>query len=230
MSESLSTEVPRSLQEASRANFRPIRRLPSPGHRLVPLVPLALATFLSSVMVFSLRPDASRLGWVITWGASTSQLVFAVALIGLALREAVPGRELSARVIVAIIAILLGFSTGLTVGTWHVSPIGLNTREFTVISVECFLATFITALPLLIAAAVMVWRAFAVRPWTTGVLYGLGAGAGADAGWRLFCHFSQPAHVLVSHTAGMIAAGLLGAALSSVLARVRWRAGRHHPE
>ena len=42
-------------------------------------------------------------------------------------------------------------------------------------------------------------RAFPLRPRIAGALYGLGAGLMADAGWRLFCHFSNPAHVFGAH-------------------------------
>ncbi len=47
------------------------------------------------------------------------------------------------------------------------------------------------------------------------------AGLMADAGWRLFCHFSEPAHVLGAHLLAIIAAGLCGAVLAPVLCATR---------
>jgi hypothetical protein len=36
----------------------------------------------------------------------------------------------------------------------------------------------------------------------------------ADAGWRLFCHFSEPSHVLSAHLGGVVIAALAGAVLA----------------
>jgi hypothetical protein len=152
----------------------------------------------------------------LTWGASIAQALIGIWLIVLALREAVPGRELTVKLLVTAVALVLGFSASLTLQTWRVSPIGIR-MAWALITTECFVGTWITALPLLFGAVLLVSRAFPTRPWTTGLLAGLGAGATADAGWRLFCHFTTPGHVLLSHTAGMLAAGLAGALLVRML-------------
>jgi hypothetical protein len=86
----------------------------------------------------------------------------------------------------------------------------------------CFVGTVVSALPLLGAAAVLAARALIVRPWSSGALYGLGAGLGADAGWRLFCHYSDPMHVFAAHTGGVLATTLIGVAVAvTVAARPR---------
>jgi hypothetical protein len=41
----------------------------------------------------------------------------------------------------------------------------------------------------------------------------------ADAGWRLFCHFSEPLHVLGSHTLGIAAAAAIGLAAATRMKR-----------
>lgn len=209
-----------TLRDAIRADLRPVRRLRAPAVRALWLAPLAFATLVSAVLVFSLRRDAAVLGVSLTWTASALQVAIGVWLIALALRDAVPGREIPARALVTAIAIVLGFSAGVTLQTWFSSPIDLR-RSWAFITALCFAGTWITALPLLIVAVLLVARAYPTRPWSTGLLAGLGAGAAADAGWRLFCHFSQPIHVLVSHTAGMIAAGIAGAVLANALASHR---------
>jgi len=46
---------------------------------------------------------------------------------------------------------------------------------------------------------VLAARAYPTRPVVAGALLGVGAGLMANAGWRLFRHFSEPAHVLSAH-------------------------------
>jgi hypothetical protein len=44
----------------------------------------------------------------------------------------------------------------------------------------------------------------------------------SDAGWRLFCHFSEPAHVLAGHLGGIALATIIGAWLARrLVARTR---------
>jgi hypothetical protein len=216
---------PPALRDALRADLRPVQPLRPPFERALRLVPLVAATLVCAVLVFSLRPDAPVLGWALTWGASVAQGLVGAWLIALGLRDAVPGRELRPRLLFTAVAILLGFSAGLTLETWHVSPIGIR-RTWALITTECFVGTWVTALPLLFGAVVLVSRAYPTRPWSAGLLAGLGAGAAADAGWRLFCHFTTPAHVLLSHTAGMLLAGLAGALLANAMQR-NTRAEKH---
>ena len=66
------------------------------------------------------------------------------------------------------------------------------------------------------ASAVLSTRAFPLRPAVAGALYGLGAGLIADAGLRLWCEFSAPAHVLAAHLGAVILSMALGAAAALV--------------
>ena len=66
-------------------------------------------------------------------------------------------------------------------------------------------------------------RAYPTRPALAGALLGLGAGLMADAGWRLFCHFSEPAHVLSAHLGAVVIATLLGSALATAICRAQRR-------
>lgn len=209
-------DPPSALRDAIRSDLRPVRPLPSPGRRALRLVPLAAATVACAVVVFSLRRDAPQLGWALTWGGSIAQGLIGVWLIGLALRDAVPGRELNTKLVSVAVAIVLGFSAGLTLATWRASSIGIRVA-WGLITTECFVGTWVTALPLLFTAVLFVSRAYPTRAGIAGLLAGLGAGASADAGWRLFCHFTTPGHVLVSHTAGMLAAGVTGALLARMI-------------
>jgi hypothetical protein len=79
----------------------------------------------------------------------------------------------------------------------------------------------VSALPALALAAWLVGRAYPLRPLVAGALYGAGAGLLADAGWRLFCHFSDPAHVFAAHTLAVCVTSAAGALLSRQLATSR---------
>jgi hypothetical protein len=83
----------------------------------------------------------------------------------------------------------------------------------------CFGATIFTALPALAFSGWLVARAFPLRPRVAGALYGLGSGLLADAGWRLFCHFSDPAHVFGAHTAAVALVCVLGVVTATSLTR-----------
>jgi hypothetical protein len=217
MMEPQAVQPPSALRDAVRRDLHRVSRLRSPARRAVGLVPLAGATLVCAVAVFSMRRDATTLGWWLTWGASATQVGLGVWLIALALRDAIPGREVRTSLLVTAITLVLGFSAGLTLETWHVSPVGIR-QAWGLITTECFVGTWVMALPLLLGAVLMVSRAFPTRPSAAGLLAGLGAGAASDAGWRLFCHFTQPAHVLLSHTAGLLAAGMAGALLARTIA------------
>lgn len=213
------TRVPAPLEAAIRNDLRPVRPLPPPVRRAARVAPVAAATLVAATLVFQLRGDAPALGWFLTWGASILQVMVALGVVALALREAVPGRTMRAAPVLLVAAAALGFSAAVTLRTWSISPIGLGRYSPFAVGQICFTGTVVSALPLLIAGAVLASRAFAVRPWSAGLLYGLGAGLGADAGWRLYCHFSEPAHVFPTHTAAVIATAVLGMGVAVALDR-----------
>ncbi len=204
------TRVPAALEAVIRNDLRPVRPLPPPVRRAAWVAPVAAATLVAATLVYELRRDAPALGPFLSWGTSVLQAMLALALIALALREAVPGRAMRLTSLWLIAVAAVGFSAAVTLGTWSISPIGLGPYSPFAVGQICFMGTVVSALPLLVVGAVLASRAFAVRPWSTGLLYGLGAGLGADAGWRLYCHFSEPAHVFPTHTAAVIATAVLG--------------------
>ena len=222
----MTNKVPASLETAIRADLRPVRRLPPPSQRALWLAPLALITLVAASRVFSLRQDAPVLGWMMTWGASLLQTVVALALIALALRHAIPGRSLQRSAVWITVGAVTGLLALVTLRTWSISPTTLGTLSPLFIGEICFTGTVVAALPLLMASAVLAGRAFSVRPWSSGALYGLGAGLGADAGWRLFCHFSDPAHVFPTHTGAVLVVAGLGMLISGVTGRRSRRSRR----
>jgi hypothetical protein len=216
----MSERVPAALEAAIRSDLQPVRRLPSPLLRTAWLVPLALVTLVAASRMFSFRMDAAVLGWTMTWAISAAQIVLALMLIGLALRDAIPGRSLATPIVLLVSVVALGVSAAITLRTWSVSPTTIEYLSPVWVGEICFTGTVVSALPLLVAAAVLARRAFTVRPWSSGALYGLGAGIGADAGWRLFCHFSDPAHVFPTHTGAVIVTMGLGMIVAVVAQRL----------
>ena len=58
-----------------------------------------------------------------------------------------------------------------------------------------------------------------MRPALAGALYGLGCGLIADAGLRLFCDYTEPAHVVFGHGGAIVAAMVFGAVVAKFIPR-----------
>ena len=201
------------------ADLSPVRPLAPPLQRTLVIVPLALLLVAAAPLVFNFR-DLAPLGWIWSWGASVTQTAVGLVVIVLALGHAVPGRQPSTAAIATLIAAIVALFLGITFATWIASPVDLTGRWWTIGAI-CALASATSALPVVVLAAVLVVRAFPLRPLMTGAIAGFGAGLIADAGWRLFCHYSEPAHVLGAHFGGV----LLASAVGALLVRTLW-----HPE
>jgi hypothetical protein len=206
-----------SLHAVVAADLSPVRPLRPPLRRVLPVVPLGALLLVAAPLVFSFR-DIAALGWVWSWAASTIEMIAGMAVVVLALHESVPGRALPARAYVAVVAAVAVLLTATTIGAWHASPVTLP-RQWWTIAAICLASSVITALPAAVLTAVLIVTAYPVRPHLAGALGGLGAGLMADAGWRLFCHYSEPTHVLVAHIGGVLVAAGAGLAITSWLAR-----------
>jgi hypothetical protein len=213
------TIVPLALRAVITADLRPVAPLPRPIRRMVWLVPIALLLLGTAVFVFGLRRDAPVLGIGLTWLASALQMLLGLVLATAALREAVPGTTLSRQAIGFVFATALLAVVTLTWMTWLVSPTAILSGHVAFVWRVCVAGTVLSALPALAVSGVLVARAFPLRPRLAGALYGVGAGLMADAGWRLFCHFSDPSHVFGAHMLGVALAGVLGILVASVLKR-----------
>ena len=213
--------VPPSLREAIAADLRPVRPLPSPWRRALWLVPIALILLVISEAFFGLREDSPDLGLSLTWGASILQMLVGLAVMGFALREAVPGTLLTRRTAGLVLATGIVLILAITWTTWVTSPTFVPPRFNRVVWVICVFGTFAAALPPLTVAGWLVRRAYPLRPALAGALYGLGAGLLSDAGWRLFCHFSDPSHVLSAHTLAVLMSVGAGSALAILVDRTR---------
>jgi hypothetical protein len=205
--------LPAVLRARLVADYGPVRPLSHPFARALALAPFALLALVAAPWWFDLRVDMARLGWAQSWGWSLVQSIAGVVTVAAALREAVPGRAWSRVPLALWLAGPVALVIAVTFTTYGASPIALR-NAWAIVGAMCFAGSLATALPGTVLAAVLAARAYPTRPALTGLLGGLGAGLMADAGWRLFCHFSEPAHVLSAHLGGVLAAGLCGAALS----------------
>src|SRR5262245_52321129 len=171
-----------TLRSAIAADLAPVRPLAPPFRRALTVLPLALLLLVSAPLVFEFR-DLTPLGWSWSWGASVTQSIVGMMIVGLALREAVPGRGSSRAAIVAGAASAAFLFLVVTVGAWSASPVTLL-RYWWQIGAICLACSAISALPAVVLTAVLIVRAFPLQPAKTGAIAGFGAGLLADAGWR----------------------------------------------
>ena len=89
----------------------------------------------------------------------------------------------------------------------------------------CVSRPFLLGLPALAIVGVLVWRGLASRRVLAGALAGLGAGLVSDASWRLYCHVSDPGHVLLAHAGAIAAQAAVGAAAGAIVPTIigAWR-------
>jgi hypothetical protein len=211
--------MPAELRARLAADYQPVRIIASPLARAMWVLPLALVALFAAPIAFNVRPDAG-LGWIGVWGLSLAQSLIGLAVVFAALRESVPGRGWSRGAIGLWLGIPIAAIVGVTLFSWNASPVILRNQWWAVAGV-CFAGSAATALPVVALSGILASRAYPTRPAIAGLLLGLGAGLIADAGWRIFCHFSEPSHVLSAHLAAVVASALIGSLFSISLNRLK---------
>jgi len=215
--------APSGLRDLIARDLAPKRPLAPPALRALALVPVAAAIVAAVPALHELRPDLPSIGVVRALGFAIVQAIAGVAIVAAALRESVPGRQWPAAQAVAIVAggmLMALLLPGLAAQAFDVAP---RPAGASAVGVACFRTSALAALPALAASAVLSARAWPLRPAVAGALYGLGAGLIADAGLRLWCEFSAPAHVLIAHVGAVAVSTLLGAAVSVIAGARRAR-------
>jgi hypothetical protein len=203
--------LPPTLRDEVARTLRPVKPLASPRRRTAVFVPLAGLLLAAVPLLWGLREDAAVVGALPLWAGSALQAVLALGLLATALAECVPGRLHAPSTLVARAALAVGFMIALTGATFLVSPNfvpGLHDAGYFRI---CLTRSFGLGLAPLAMAGLLLRRGLATRPVVAGALAGLGAGLLADAGWRLFCEVSDPAHVLTAHAGAIALLGIAGA-------------------
>jgi len=198
--------LPDGLRRAISDDFKPVKPLPPAWMRTLYAVAVAAAGLAVVVAAFklTLRPDMDQIPMWLSWGCTALQLVVGVVLVGMALREAVPGSGVPTGAVT--LAVCTGVVMQILVGiaTWMHSPgMPLVKDHGLEAGVTCSTHDAALALPALAITLWLVFRALPLRPSVAGLLGGTGAAVSADAINHILCPMSDLRHVLVWHT-GMI--------------------------
>jgi hypothetical protein len=208
---------PAELFRTIAQDLRPVRPLPAPERRALALAPLGVMLLVGSPSFWGWRGNLAMLDPSVSWGLSIVQGIVGVLIVGAALREAVPGRTLSGVTLAATIA---GAAT-LVLAITAVTHAVLETPEPAAIWLGsvliCLQTSLLSGLPAVAITVALAARALPSRPAVAGALCGLGAALMTDAGMRLYCNVSTPAHVLVAHGGGLIGLSLAGALLATIV-------------
>jgi len=213
----MTTPTPPKLRDAIRRDLRPTRPLRPPFVRALVLIPIAVAIVLSVPGLRFFRSDIAVIGFVKAWGFSFGQALAGLVIVGVALRESIPGRALSRGAVVATVAAGLAIPFVLLAVTASAFNVGPEQGRAWEEGVGCFRVSAVSAIPALIAAAFLAARALPTRPALAGALYGLGCGLVADAGLRLFCEYTVPSHVLFGHGGAIVGAMVFGAVVAKIV-------------
>lgn len=214
------TPLPAELFNAVKRDLKPVRPLASPERRALALLPLAIALLVGLPELWNWR-NHTVLAPSPSWWLSALETLFSLAVLTAGFREAVPGRELSRRM-------LMGLTCSAVVGFVLInltlrSPAGIDHALWVRWFWECVTTAATFSVPALIVPAWLVSRALPSRPAVTGALCGLGVGLMADAGLRLICWDGDYAHVLVAHGGAILNLIVLGALSATLVERIKAR-------
>jgi hypothetical protein len=198
------------LRARVKKDLRPVRPLLLPWQRAALLAPAALLAAAAAPAVLGVRGDLAQVGPWLAWGASAVQLVVAVMLIGASLREAVPAQMVPRSTAAWLLAAGAATTALLAVTTNVVSPEPAVRAETFQAWAFCWERAVLFGAPLFLAILVFIARGLPARPELAGSLAGMGAGAAVDGGWRLYCNYSAPSHVIGSHGGAVLALTLIG--------------------
>ncbi len=214
--------LPDTLRATVEHDLRPVRPLPPVWMRT-----LVAVSSLAVVLAFAfaragLRSDLDQLPMWLSWGCSMLQLALGVLLIGLAMREAVPGQGAPWGVIQAAAGTALAVQVLIGVATAIYSPI-IDLADGISSGIGCFKHESAIALPVFAVILWLVFRAFPLRAPVAGLLGGAGATVAGDAVIHLLCPVTSLAHVLIWHTGAVLVFMALGWLIGLAWQLVRWR-------
>lgn len=215
--------LPERLRQEIERDARPVRPLPAAWRRLGWVLLWGACIGIGVPAALGMRDNAGALGALLTWGAGLAQGALALWLVYLALREGVPGRGTSREA--RIVSLLAGAALQTAVGVASWARLGMPgpAPAATGEGMVCVTMEVAFGLPALALTALLVTRAWAVRPHWAGLLGGAGAGLLADAVQHLVCPVADLGHVLLWHGAAVVLLSLAGWSAGSVIARYRDR-------
>lgn len=212
------------LRGRVQGDLTPVRPLAVPARRALFLAPAALAAWAAAPALLGLRGDLPAIGPLLGWGASVVQVGLAIALIAAALREAVPADALPRQSLWLLLTAGGAITIALALATNAVSPEPGGRVETVASWLFCWRGVVAAGAPLLLLIALLAGRGLPMRPALMGALAGMASGAAVDGGWRLYCNYSEPLHVLLSHGGAVLALTIAGAGVGASVGR-RGRSG-----
>lgn len=217
----------RSYRETIAGDIAAVRPLPNPSRRVWLLVPIGVMLAATAPFINGIRGDLLALpeayAPLLIWGATGVQSMLGLWLLALGFREAVPGRNVSARSLALAATLTVMLVSAITLLTNAASATVVPPGDEFTDWLECVAWPALIGTPFMLTATLMAARAFPTRPSIAGALCGLSAGVLSDAGWRLSCWISDPIHLAESHVLAILLLGAAGALLAIVLDSRHWR-------
>ena len=214
--------MPDGLRQAIEGDHRSVRPL-HPAWMRIMLAVATLAIVLSFVLArASLRADIDQLPMWLSWGCSALQLGLGIILLGLAVRESVPGAVVpagavrTAAVTAVVVQVLVGVATSIVSPSIPMPGSGLAP------GIGCLKHETLLALPTFLVTLWLVFRALPLRAPTAGLLGGAGATVASDAVIHLLCPMADLTHVMLWHTGAVVIFMAAGWAIGTVWDRFRW--------
>ncbi len=202
-----------SLRSAVAADLRPVRPLAPPWVRVLWALPIAVALSAGTLIYFGMRPDFEGLSDLMTWVPVVLQGALGLAVLTLALHEAVPGMRIARPVVFGVCIGALALHLAANIILWLQDPMGYG--EFLASFWNCFRYEFLLGVPFLAVITYLSAKALPARPQVIGTLAGIGAGVISDASWRMVCYVSVPSHFLTAHLGGIVVLGVTGYVLGA---------------
>jgi hypothetical protein len=212
------TNIPAALYNAVKSDLKPVRSLASPELRALALLPVGILLLVGLPEFWSWKTHVA-LAPGPAWAASVLEMFLSLVILAAGFREAVPGRELSVRLLAVLISVsCVAF---VLINSTARSPHGIPGTLWLHWFRECIVTAVTFSIPALVAPAWLVSRALPNRPALTGALCGLGVGVMADAGLRLFCWDGDYMHILVAHGGAILILVAVGALCATVIERIK---------
>lgn len=217
--------MPDALRDRIAGDLRPVRPLHPAWRRTLAVAAVATAVLALTLfgLKLQLRADLDMLPVWLGWGCTFLELLVGVLIVGLALREAVPGSAPPTAVTQTAIATGLTIQILVGIATWMHSPSPATQGNWFGNGVGCLTHDTSLILPTFIVTMWLVFRALPMRAPETGLLGGLGAALTGDAITHLLCPMSDLRHVLIWHTGAMLGFMALGWAVGTLWQRSRWK-------
>ena len=217
--------IPARLRSAIDDDSQPIRPLHPVWVRIMLAVAVTVVVLAFVLANASLRTDMARLPMWLSWGAAALQLGFGLALIGLALRESVPGAGVPGGVVRSAAVAALAVQVFVGIATSIYSPAAGLPVHGIASGMGCFTHEAFMALPTFVITLLLVFRALPLRAPIAGLLGGAGATVASDAVIHLVCPTSNLSHVLIWHSGAVVFFMAVGWLVGFAWQRWRWPNG-----